>query len=360
MKRIKLLIISMFAICATVNGAIVQTEDDDCYTKTRNNGIAAFNEGKFEEAMKYFRYALENCDSTPSENDLNNWITLCDVNMKQVLTQSATVADDTAKLARDRQSAQKGVPDKQPVKPSKPSKSSVEQEGFTFADVIEAYRKQSEAAEKSVAKDVSKKATQGSSNDKQSAPKQEQPKQTDKYDAVPSRPLKDDRNSGMGSDRLPPEASQYPLEYGDEYCNQRRYDKAVAAYTIGAERGDAACQYKLGMLYYEGKGVAVNYRKSFALIEQSAYNNNPEAQNRLGYMYENGLGIKADNNAAFMWYERSAEQGDMEGQYNLGRMYQYGKGVGRDTQQALHWYQQSSRQGNRAAREAYLKLMDDE
>ena len=40
------------------------------------------------------------------------------------------------------------------------------------------------------------------------------------------------------------------------------YPRAMAAYKIAAEAGDATSQHQLGMMYYVGLGVAVDYEQA--------------------------------------------------------------------------------------------------
>ena len=45
-----------------------------------------------------------------------------------------------------------------------------------------------------------------------------------------------------------------------------------------------------------------------------------EAQNNLGLMYFNGRGVAQDEAEAVAWYRRAAEQGFANAQYNLGAL----------------------------------------
>ena len=63
-------------------------------------------------------------------------------------------------------------------------------------------------------------------------------------------------------------------------------------------------QYNLGVMYYEGRGVAQNYQQ------------------------------------ALSWYQKAANQGVAGAQYNLGFfIYATGQGVAQDFQQAKAWWQ---------------------
>ena len=68
------------------------------------------------------------------------------------------------------------------------------------------------------------------------------------------------------------------------------YERAMAAYKIGAEAGDAVSQFQLGMMYFKGRGVAVDYKQARAWIEKAAAQDRPAAVGTLGVMYHQGKG----------------------------------------------------------------------
>ena len=55
---------------------------------------------------------------------------------------------------------------------------------------------------------------------------------------------------------------------GDIYCwgkgVAKDYERAMAAYKVAAEGGDALSQSQVGMMYYYGLGVAVDYQRARA------------------------------------------------------------------------------------------------
>ena len=69
------------------------------------------------------------------------------------------------------------------------------------------------------------------------------------------------------------------------------YPRAMAAYKIAAEAGDALSQYCSGMMYYLGLGVAVDYKQGRAWLEKAAAQDSPKAVGQLGVMYGNGEGV---------------------------------------------------------------------
>ena len=48
------------------------------------------------------------------------------------------------------------------------------------------------------------------------------------------------------------------------------YPRAMAAYKVGAEGGSAQCQSQVGMMYFMGRGVAVDYEQARPWIEKGA------------------------------------------------------------------------------------------
>ena len=60
------------------------------------------------------------------------------------------------------------------------------------------------------------------------------------------------------------------------------YPRAMAAYQIAAEAGEADSQYQVGMMYYYGRGVDVDYKQARAWLEKDAGQNDPNPSPRSG------------------------------------------------------------------------------
>ncbi|MFQ5659162.1 MAG: hypothetical protein ACE5GZ_01970 [Gammaproteobacteria bacterium] len=95
--------------------------------------------------------------------------------------------------------------------------------------------------------------------------------------------------------------------------DKQDYDEAFLAFHSLAAQGDAAAQYQLGSLYYQG------------------------------------LGTRQDYNEAAIWYRRSADQGNVDAQYSLGNMFLMGEGIQQDDKQAGYWYKKAAAQGHVSA-----------
>ena len=127
---------------------------------------------------------------------------------------------------------------------------------------------------------------------------------------------------------------------------QRQMDEVVRLWEGAAEQGHAHAQYNLGIMYDNGHGVDVNYKKAIEWYEKAAKQGLAEAQCNLGGMYENGDGVDVNYKKAIEWYEKAAEQGHTDAQYNLGGMYYHGEGVDVNYKKAIEWYEKAAEQGH--------------
>ena len=105
-----------------------------------------------------------------------------------------------------------------------------------------------------------------------------------------------------------------------------------------ALQGDSIAQWYLGVTYYNGYGVDVNYEEAAKWLALASDQGVHEAQLILAYMYINGEGVKTDNNKAISLFQPSANDGDVGAQYNLGVIYYNGEGVKQDYVNALKWF----------------------
>ena len=88
------------------------------------------------------------------------------------------------------------------------------------------------------------------------------------------------------------------------------YPRAMAAYKVGGEGGNAACQWQVGHVYYNSLGVDVNYKQALPWIEKAAAQDDPiEAVGEIGTMYCNGQGVTPSYRRAREYYERAIELG---------------------------------------------------
>lgn len=144
-----------------------------------------------------------------------------------------------------------------------------------------------------------------------------------------------------------------PIDDALTMLSSGRPDEAARRLTPLAESGEAEAQYRLGLLYYTGKGVPENERKAFDLLLKAARQKHYDAAYQLGNLLAFGQDapkIVADPDVeAARWYYEAATNGHADAQYSLGLLFLTGKGVVKDTKEATHWIQQAAKNGHKEA-----------
>jgi len=82
--------------------------------------------------------------------------------------------------------------------------------------------------------------------------------------------------------------------------------------------------YAIGMLYWQGEGVAQDYTVAAVWLKQAADINHSGAQNKLGYLYSTGQGVPQNFQQAKHYFEMAAAQGDPDASHNLDQMFRQG------------------------------------
>ncbi|KAF9158144.1 hypothetical protein DFQ26_007938, partial [Actinomortierella ambigua] len=113
-----------------------------------------------------------------------------------------------------------------------------------------------------------------------------------------------------------------------------------------AEKGDAAAQSALGLMYANGQDVEQSDIEAIKWFTKSASQGDPDGQLSLGWMYANGRGVEQSDVEAVKWFTKAASQGDPHGQINLGNMYKNGRGVEQSDVEAVKWYTKAASQGD--------------
>ena len=79
--------------------------------------------------------------------------------------------------------------------------------------------------------------------------------------------------------------------------------------------------YAVAMLYWQGQGVAVDFRQAYAWLLKAADMGHAGAQAKLGFLYTDGKAVARDHQQAFEWFSKAAKGGNVDGLYNLGIFY---------------------------------------
>ena len=141
-------------------------------------------------------------------------------------------------------------------------------------------------------------------------------------------------------------------ELGYIYYNEGDYEQAVYWLEMAAPFNlDAA--FFLGLCYYHGYGVEVDYSRAVGLLRRVAdsysYDNKDNiisARYLMAICCDDGLGMPENNVMAFHYYLSVAEDGYEPAYGIVGAMYYNGTGVARNYAEAIRWFELAAAQGD--------------
>ena len=166
-------------------------------------------------------------------------------------------------------------------------------------------------------------------------------------------------------------ANEY-IKKGMEYYRAKNYTQA-ASYLEKAANLDwleksanqqfAPAQFGLGLMYYQGLGMAKDDKKAFFWVEKAATQGNgyEQARLKLGEMYLRGEGVSQDYQKASSLLEKIATDKNslpdnaIQAMLDLSVMYMKGEGV-QDHQKALLWAEKAANLGSPVAKEVLSHL----
>lgn len=140
-------------------------------------------------------------------------------------------------------------------------------------------------------------------------------------------------------------AAAGPIEDSDAAYRRGDYAAAYALSRPLADRGDAAAQSQIGLMYDQGRGVAQSDVEAVRWYRLAADQGYAAAQLNLGTMFAQGRGVPQSDADAARLYRLAADQGYELAQFNLGVAYEQGKGVEQDYVEAEKWYRLAADKG---------------
>lgn len=133
------------------------------------------------------------------------------------------------------------------------------------------------------------------------------------------------------------------FEKGMDAFLKADYASALAEWRPLANIGNAAAQFFLGHMYYDGLGVPQSFRSSREWYVRAADQGYAQAQYFLGIKYRQGTtGTPYDRKIAVKWYEKAALQGHVGGILTMSGFYRVGFGVPVDGEKAVAWLKTSA------------------
>ena len=89
---------------------------------------------------------------------------------------------------------------------------------------------------------------------------------------------------------------------------------------------------------FDGAHRTADWRSAYIECSARAEEGDAGAQYRVGVIYANGRSVEPDDDAAVQWYRKAATQGYATAHMGLGIMYYYGRGVAQDPLRAYKWW----------------------
>lgn len=171
------------------------------------------------------------------------------------------------------------------------------------------------------------------------------------------------RPTTVSSSRTPAQVARERAEFDRRYLQRGLdayyrgdYDEAAALLQPLADKGVSRAQFRIGYMYYLGRGFDRNVeeadriiRAALPAVQKFADEGRGWAQSDIGSLYEDGLVLPRNYADAIYWYRSAAEQGYPGAQTNLGVMYARGRGVTASRRTAVEWFQRAAKQGDIAA-----------
>jgi hypothetical protein len=134
--------------------------------------------------------------------------------------------------------------------------------------------------------------------------------------------------------------------------------RAEAALRKAARDGNPEAQFRLGVMFGNGDGVALDYEQAREWFEKAAAQGHENALITLAWMYANGAGVETDETRARELYLKAAECGSAKAQYVVATMYRFAQyGVEKDMRRAVEWYLKAADQGMPTAQFALGKML---
>lgn len=152
------------------------------------------------------------------------------------------------------------------------------------------------------------------------------------------------------------QASASPLDDALKALEAGSNPKAAEVLLKLANEGNPLAQFRLGDLYYHGRGVAEDENMAIYWWKKSAASGNAEAMYQIAHAYLFGNSVAksvADpDREAAIWYFQAASAGHAEAAYTLGLLFLAGKGVIEDRNEAIRWFRTAAGKGHVEARKA--------
>jgi predicted aspartyl protease len=149
-------------------------------------------------------------------------------------------------------------------------------------------------------------------------------------------------------------AAQYQI--GLLYAEDKDLPEAAHYYKLAAEQDHHEAQARLALLTCNGTGVPKNAEECVRLLRLAAEAGVTLAEVDLARRYLAGDGVSTNHREAARLAKSAADKGDPTGQFLLGICYETGVGIGQSHNEAARLYRLSAAKGNSGAQKGLARL----
>jgi len=131
------------------------------------------------------------------------------------------------------------------------------------------------------------------------------------------------------------------LDDANSAYKNKEYLKAIPLYKKLARDGSKEANFKLGVIYYSGKGVKRDLNRAVRYFQNAANKADTKSKYNLAVIYGLKQYVNHDNRESFNRFLELAKNKDPKAQYRVGMALLYGIGVDKDYKDAVRWFEQS-------------------
>jgi hypothetical protein len=146
------------------------------------------------------------------------------------------------------------------------------------------------------------------------------------------------------------------LRQASELIEAGQGRQALELFTRAAAAGDPIGEYGLGVLYFQGSGVARDIDESTRHFRAAAQRGHVLAQYNLGNAYLHGRGVEKSLDDAEFWWRKASVAGYVRAQYNLGTLLLENAGTEELKEEGIAWLRASAERGFPKAAEKLQNL----
>jgi len=128
------------------------------------------------------------------------------------------------------------------------------------------------------------------------------------------------------------------MHYNGYSAEGKNHSLALEHFRQAAAEGESRAATALGLMYYKGEGVTLNFKTAMRWFEKASNAGETKAMSVLCFMhYQGQVEQTRDFLSAAKWCRKAADAGDNKAQFNLGVMAANGHGLEQDLVASYQW-----------------------